>query len=195
MLCGPPRRRRRRVAAGVGRDGPVGARPRSGDLAGILFDASMCRTMADREPWSPSPGEVVGCGVDCFDRGRMAWAVTGIVDEYELRIGPFACELPGGIRWAADVEAAVDEHSRDPGEPMRITNELVVVEERCVAPVVRHDPGEAHAEAGIVVTGVVSMPGGRTDVGVFPLTPSLRRHLAGLRVRGMQAPVAGRGEG
>ncbi len=53
--------------------------------------------------------------------------------------------------------------------------ELAVFEERGVAPVVRDQPCEAHAEARVVIARVVMMAGVGADVGVFPFAPRERR--------------------
>lgn len=68
---------------------------------------------------------------------------------------------------------------RKPGMPLSrcVTEQLIVLQEGSVAPVVRDEPREPEAEIGVLVARVGPVAWGERDVRVLPRAPLARRAL------------------
>src|SRR5450432_1603917 len=73
----------------------------------------------------------------------VAAAVAFVVDDLELASGPVSGQVPGGFERAADVVAAVDEYAGDAVQRCCVVEELAVLEEGGVSPVVRDQARES----------------------------------------------------
>ena len=97
-------------------------------------------------------------------------------------------EPPGHSRRSADVQPAMDHQHRDVGDAIGVAEQLVVIHERRVAPVVGHQPGKAQAKARILVARTGLVAGVRGDVRVFPIAPRFRRRIVDRRIGVLQQP-------
>ena len=103
--------------------------------------------------------------------------MAGVVDHVKPACRPPLRQQPGGLQWAAYVVAAVDEHARDAVEVGCVVEQLVVLQEGRVAPLVRDQTCESEAKVGIFVARVRPVPRNERDMRVFPRAPFLRRVL------------------
>src|SRR5580704_9127377 len=78
--------------------------------------------------------------------GHRPAAVRRIVDDLQLAAAPRPVQPPRLFERTAHIVAAVDQNARDGVEQRNVTDELILVEERGVTPVVRHQPREQQAE-------------------------------------------------
>src|SRR6185295_5678929 len=113
------------------------------------------------------------CGDEC-----VSAAVAGIVEDAKLTGAPPLCELPRSIQWAADVVAAVDQHAGNAVQCRCIAEQLVLLKEGGVAPVVRDQAREAETKFRVVEARIRAMVGGEGDVRVLPGAPLPRRVIA-----------------
>ena len=84
---------------------------------------------------------------------------------------------------SADVAAAVGHEGGDPREPIGVCQQLAILEEPGIRPVVRHEPSEAQAKRRILVPETGLVPVGDRDMAVFPLTPRIRCRAMDRRIR------------
>src|SRR5262245_24806598 len=89
-----------------------------------------------------SQGRKRAQGVDDGRHETIAATMSGVVENLQPAGGPALGQPPCGRQWRADVEASVDEHTRNPVQPCGVANELVVLEKRGVPPIMRHEAGE-----------------------------------------------------
>ena len=68
--------------------------------------------------------------------------MAGVVIDEQFHAGPGPGQLPRGRRRAAQVEAAVDQHAGDPGQPPGVADHGAIGEKSAVGVVVRADPDE-----------------------------------------------------
>ena len=119
----------------------------------------------------------LGQGVNDSGEKRVAAAVAGVVEDLQPAGRPPPAQPPGGLQRTADVVAAVDEHPGDTVQSGRLSQQLVVLQEGGVAPVVRDKPRKPEAELRVVVARVRPMAGREGDVRLFPGAPFPRRVL------------------
>ena len=98
---------------------PAAERPAGPGPRGTRPEAAV-RTRPDGTPRRPTPSarreprDRLG-----LDAGHLLVAGVAARDEVELRAGPRPGEQPRDVRRSRQVEAAVDQHARDPGEARR----------------------------------------------------------------------------
>lgn len=86
-----------------------------------------------------------------------------VVMHDELAARPGLSQFPGGEQRTAEIEPAMDEHGRDAREPMRIAQQLALIEPRIVPEVVGDDARESHPEVGIGEAGTGDTAGIQRD--------------------------------
>ena len=165
-----PRPRRRH---GHGRGDAVELRPVRGDLReGRPPDAARRRLRARVHA-------DLSYEVGAFaERGEHGLRRTSRRPRGRRRRGPGAgsssafATAPGRLQWAADVVTAVNEDAGDAVQRCRVADQLILLEESGVPPVVRDQPCEPEAELGVVVEArVAAMARGERDVCVLPGAP------------------------
>ncbi len=68
---------------------------------------------------------------------RRATAVAGVVKYVKFARAPALVQTPGGHKWAANVIASINEHSRNAVQLRYLANQLILAEKGGVSPVVR----------------------------------------------------------
>ena len=81
----------------------------------------------------PSPGwrEPVE-GVDDFSGHRSSARVPCVVDNHQACVAPDLRELPCSSEQGAQIETAVDEHTRDACQTIRVAEQLALLQLRAV---------------------------------------------------------------
>src|SRR5207245_10837969 len=97
---------------------------------------------------------------DTVDRGyrrlshaTIASSMAGVVDHPELAAGPCLTQVTWDVKRRTEVQPAVDEDSRYPGQPASVAQEGAILEESRVVPIMRNESGERQPEATVVVGG------------------------------------------
>ena len=86
--------------------------------------------------------------------------MAGIVEDLKLTAAPALRQLPRGIQRAADIEAAMDQDAGNAVQSCGIAEQLVLLEEGGVPPVMRDQARELEAKFRIVVARIQEMAGG-----------------------------------
>src|SRR5688572_33260664 len=98
-------------------------------------------------------GEAVGRGNQLVQDARLGESMAGAVDDVELRLRPGAVEVPGILRRAGDVVAAVDDHAGDISEPPRVADQLPLLKPSPMHEIMVLDPREGDGEIVLAETG------------------------------------------
>src|SRR5262245_65193906 len=117
--------------------------------------------------------------------------MASVVEHLQPAGGPSLGQPPSGNQWSTYVEAAMDEHARDPVQLCGVPNQLVLLEKRGVLPIVSHEAGEPQTKLGILVAQTWCVIRGQGDMGVFPGTPFPGREITGNRIRVRKHPSIG----
>ena len=88
----------------------------------------------------------------------MNAAVSSVVEDSQPTGRPSPGELPSGYQWSADIVASVNQHAGDTVKLSSVADELVLLEEGRMPPIVCNQPGEPQAELWVLVTRVSRVP-------------------------------------
>src|SRR5690349_7837756 len=112
--------------------------------------------------------------VQCIDHCRheiVSATMSSVIEHLQPASGPSLGQPPSRNQRPAYIEAAMDEHARDPVQLCGVPNQLVLFEKRRVPPIVRNEASEPQTKLRILVARIWSMARGQGDMGVFPGTP------------------------
>src|SRR5205807_3918548 len=129
-------------------------------------------------------------GLDEMSDHLLASGVTTGHQEQRGR-RPRPGQLPGRSRGTTEIQTAVAEHAGNGGETVGVSEQCTVFEPGVVVEIVGYDPGEGHAEPGVLIPGVGLPALLLREDGVLPLAPGAGGGLPDGEVRVFQEPVVG----
>src|SRR5262249_21764218 len=112
--------------------------------------------------------------VQCIDHGRhetVSTTMSSVVENLQSAGGPSLGQPPSGNQWSTYIETSMDEHARDSVQRCGVPNELVLFENARALPIVRNEASGRETNVGVLVARMWTVPGGQSDMGVFPCTP------------------------
>ena len=154
---------------------------------------------AAARPTSPPPGGgvlselayAVGRGDEAVQDAGLARGVPGVVDEVERGPRPGLVQIPGGRRRRHDVVAALHDRARDRRQPMRVADELALVEKAAMHEVMGLDAREGEREGLLRMLRDDARVGQERDDGAFPAAPRLGGRELDISVRSREAAMVG----